>query len=1689
MRGITPTSAQEEINFCGTHVKWGDVPVGYNGPVYFDRFGNKYTEYELQRETESAANQCTSGAFVLNFIGGFSTEEEETICKVFDDLTSELSLSGSGIVPVNIKREPVSYEATAAASDFFRRDCGLYHSALLEILRTGANPLPVGVAAGIVHIRQVPIPTAGSGPLTWHTLDEDNTQMGCDPLCVSEVDLYSVVLHEALHALGFASLIGRDGQGVNGLYSIWDMFLYSEDKAEHMIRPTGADPDCCSAQAFNEEKFEMPDDVDGHCENGIVFYGGSESIAPVSYANIVINTDDDMRNKLSHLEPSCPASDWPDFVMQPGIYVGTTRRAITAPELKILCFLGYNEAPDCSVDCIVAANDDHEPEVIIRTGPGANNPLFIAFDDLLLNDIAPDDVTIELVEDCGDEGVELVVTEVTDGFLVNGTTPGVWTFCYTITSCGGELCSQAEVTVIVRNTRIETDCQGPGCNLVGFGDFESFFAPNIGASTFYFGQLGLPVFTVTSGAPGNTPDIRNHNSNQILRFGRGNDIGVQTECPRIPLCDPIPPGCIITIQIKAASSPLNQPIANPTPLIQVYGISGPPCATIAEPECQTGEFSLCTGVSGLCLGSVPVLFFNTEAEAMQNITAVTTIQIENTLSEDITDLLILGDFDPISPGRYIYFLDDLVVTSSCTPQITITPTVLQQCIDGEAIIEYEICLDSPDEDPVTIDLAALLPGGFPLTVVSGGGFDSGGEAQVTLPDEDGDPNCVTLTLTLETGSNITPGTMATIGMDATSEDACVNTGNSNGDAVLVFEPCTTDPERCECPSLTNNYNIGMDENSVTHLDMSGLPADLDGACVAINGKLVVNRNFLVKNSYVIMNRGAEIEVVSGNYLELYSNFIEGCDHLWRSITVKSGGQLSAGDNEIADALYAIRAEDGARVGITQNTFDKNFVGIRVPPKGSSALQTVTLIPKGIAFNKFICSDDLKPKYGSDSEPVPGDRTFAGVYLTNVAGLDIGRENLFEGIRNAVIAEGSTFSLSESLIQDLIFEDQSGEPEPLNFNQIGVYAANCPDAKILENDILGVYIGVQAVKSNVVARTNSINATETQDNPPIGVWVTDGTNQSTTIEQNTITTCGIGISGQNFLPAWKMAINDNEVTLSDCSPSGYLGIDLTQCRTGNIFSNTVRRGNPSEAQTDIGLLLNACERMQVAGNTFYDMAQGVSAASSTHCMYTANFTGSDPGGSGGVATNGFAATASTGIYCCNEVEDLTGDGFVFYNTCYPTDFKWSHMTNTSRGLLLNPLGLIGPQEHKFNQWHSGSGGAYHASSDQDFILKSQFKSAADLIPTFNTGAGAISWFLEWPNSPYSSPYPTCPLLACPAVLYPDPDDTATELAAIDTTVADVGFDVGEYFSPAYNWMTRQRLFERLKSAPNLIDAEDVIADFYVEADTGAMGQLYAVRKAIRDMIGRDAYTRYRLESAYGQLSDWADSLRVPYPDTFADATDSLLQINRRGVFAYRLKQEVLLYSAALTALEDARSESITGLLAANEEAGDEEVYMENERVVNDVLLTYALWTGARPDSTGLAALQAVAEQCPYLGGFPVWEARAYLRRYTGQTAWGDDANCAEPEERPSASAEQTQYAIKVYPNPANNRVVFADLPRTTAQQQVELYSLTGFQIASVPVAAGRSTVELQVGELPTGLYLYRVHADGQQAIVGKIHIVH
>lgn len=85
------------------------------------------------------------------------------------------------------------------------------------------------------------------------------------------------------------------------------------------------------------------------------------------------------------------------------------------------------------------------------------------------------------------------------------------------------------------------------------------------------------------------------------------------------------------------------------------------------------------------------------------------------------------------------------------------------------------------------------------------------------------------------------------------------------------------------------YDIGNSMDSETDLSTSDLPSTLDNSCLSVDGCLYVDENFTIKNSHVIMNRGAEI-VVEGKYLLQLEGqphrrlraYVEGHHRIWET---------------------------------------------------------------------------------------------------------------------------------------------------------------------------------------------------------------------------------------------------------------------------------------------------------------------------------------------------------------------------------------------------------------------------------------------------------------------------------------------------------------------------------------------------------------------------------------------------------------------------------------------------------------------------------------------------------------------------------------------------------------------------------------------------------------------------------------
>ncbi len=355
---LSVNNAQGQVLSCGVYIKppSGTPPTG---PLYTDRFGNTYSQQELTDMYQNASPlQCmnNTGEFNLviqstNYMGTtYPTPDQElVICNVFQYLSGLISAPGSGgavNIPIIFDPALVGSGKGGTGSPLFASNCGIGYSLIQEQLNTQNPNYPVSFPHGTIRIN----PEAN-----WYT--------GSDPNAIpnNQVDLYTAVLHEALHVMGFASQIGATGSSLNGFYTLHDLNLQNVSGNKMIIAANGTG-DCCQDYHFNTIAFpNMPTPI---LTCGNVRYDVSQS-PPVHGNYGVMNPDDaTTANILSHLNIICGDED---YVMHSHItagfistYDGTdnVRRWLTPTELEVMCQLGYDMTPTCNASCFVIVGDD-----------------------------------------------------------------------------------------------------------------------------------------------------------------------------------------------------------------------------------------------------------------------------------------------------------------------------------------------------------------------------------------------------------------------------------------------------------------------------------------------------------------------------------------------------------------------------------------------------------------------------------------------------------------------------------------------------------------------------------------------------------------------------------------------------------------------------------------------------------------------------------------------------------------------------------------------------------------------------------------------------------------------------------------------------------------------------------------------------------------------------------------------------------------------------------------------------------------------------------------------------------------------------------------------------------------------------------------------------------------------------------
>lgn len=800
----------QEINFCGNYIRPNPPSLDENREqVYVDRFGNYYLLSELLLENAGATSvTCNSGIFNLSFSSGFTSEEEETICEVFGYLESVLGVSTTNYpITIFVQNVPLPGPTAGTGSPNWDASCGIANSTILEKLLGGGQDIPFGFLDGIIRI------DADITDDVWHTLSEDG---GTGPdLDEGELDLYSVVLHEALHILGFASRIGADGMprdiyNANGdllfemdAYSRWDKHIYSTLNNQYIVESDPNGIDCCNHQLFNSDDFfNMPDPIDGDCLNGIVFNGSSVSPNVNNLADLSqvdpLELDGEVANKLSHIYEDCNNPLNEDYVMHPSISLGPdgVNRVISSTELEIFCDLEYNVNNSCENECVVIAQNDY----IIRYAPSAN-VIFIA--DILENDILPSDFDLEfdfLIDlECGNLPPGSYTYNGGGATTISPSSPppsGLYFFCYTLFSCDGEVCNEGIVYLNHGLGQCDNEC-----NLFCAGNFEDF-NPRVGGT--YYKQLDLDPL-VFNGSPtsNNTPDIHfGEPENQFVHFARPYGVIADFESLYFPLSNPLAPGCSAEVSFRATSD-----LENST--IQFYASNDAPCPNPNLPTCDPLGFESCSDYFLHCMTIPPnsdidqpegieigyttfplppqtSLIFGSPNNIVPypfdiNIGSITYFTEEhdwnsysfnwtNQTNEPINFITIIGSStSPPAEGSIHYYIDDIEIISSCENQVSVIPSFPDPvCIGNTNTIEYLVCHTGSGTASADVILSI---DNLPTGIVFGTGGDFvDGEFLIESLVPNG--SCETVTLEVLVSNNFQPGTTVSIPIEVELLNAC-----------------------------------------------------------------------------------------------------------------------------------------------------------------------------------------------------------------------------------------------------------------------------------------------------------------------------------------------------------------------------------------------------------------------------------------------------------------------------------------------------------------------------------------------------------------------------------------------------------------------------------------------------------------------------------------------------------------------------------------------------------------------------------------------------------------------------------------------------------------------------------------------------------------------------------------------------
>lgn len=653
-----------------------------------------------------------SGGFILDFadvdqaagigfddptIVGSSTlgqVRQDTACAVFDYLASVINLGGTtpDILVDLSQNDGTGPLATGSAYYPNSATPGFIGGTLHDHITTGIDPTPAANDFDGRLVVDFGDRTIGATTVSIHS--DHTTGSG------GQLDLFSILLHESMHALGFSSFIDGNGLSVVGAaYSLFDEYL-QDGGGNALINPTGY--------------YFQPTTTADLTGNALRYFGPGNSLPQAVYSPFSFQGG----SSLSHFDD---LRDGFHYLMRPGTSGGDDR-TLTMAEVDVLCNLNYSlYGSACSDHYPIGVDDDNL--ALNVTTPGVQ-----ACVNVLANDSDPDADPVSV-----DPGSVQIINGGGSVYISSGS------LCYTPSAnfVGTALLNYrpSDGQRLGNTTRVLVDVQGDfcpdnACSLACNGTFEGGVAgstpldfnsmdcgssrvdnwcsstPTVGTPDLFIrngvsaisASFDIPVNFASTLAPAgevNTWDFPAPGNDRYVGMGY-DGINLYSEGVQTQLIKPLTAGSQYNLDFYA------------------YTVRRASFSTVVNGQVMVFLDTVATGPGGTPSVNAQVLGTFTSLNNQW-----THIQVPFTASTGgLEHLIIAADYPaPPSSMSYIY-IDDVALREVNAVNVVITNTVDDPTPQLGQTVNYTINVCNQDSTPLSnVTIEDVLPAG--LTYVSG----------------------------------------------------------------------------------------------------------------------------------------------------------------------------------------------------------------------------------------------------------------------------------------------------------------------------------------------------------------------------------------------------------------------------------------------------------------------------------------------------------------------------------------------------------------------------------------------------------------------------------------------------------------------------------------------------------------------------------------------------------------------------------------------------------------------------------------------------------------------------------------------------------------------------------------------------------------------------------------------------------